>query len=89
MRNFRGYSLCHSAARLSLRYTVLMQSGFKNKEKRKVTVTPVTTMQEVPVLTPAEQAEFIDSLEVAEAQINPGDAMKYENEAFKDRLFDA
>jgi hypothetical protein len=37
-------------------------------------------------LTSAEQAEFIDSLDVPEAQI---DVLKYEDEAFKDRLFDA
>jgi hypothetical protein len=66
-----------------------MQSGVKNKERRGVTVTPVTTMQEASFLTSAEQADFIDSLEVAEAQINAGDVMKYEDEAFRDQLFDA
>jgi hypothetical protein len=30
-----------------------MQSEIKNKEKRGVAVTPVTTMEEVPVLTGA------------------------------------
>ena len=66
-----------------------MQPNIPTKNKRKVTVAPVTTMEEVPVLTSAERAEFIDSLEIAQAQINAGDFLEYEAEAFKDWLFDA
>jgi hypothetical protein len=66
-----------------------MQPNITPKNKRRVTVAPVTTMEEVPVLTSAERAEFIDSLEIAQAQINAGDFLEYEAEAFKDWLFDA
>jgi hypothetical protein len=66
-----------------------MQPNITTKNKRKVTVAPVTTMEEVPVLTSAERAEFIDSLEIAQAQINDGDFLEYETEAFKIWLFDA
>jgi hypothetical protein len=73
---------------ITMWYTEPLQSDTNNGKKPTATVAPVVTT-ETSVLTSAEQAEFIDSLEAAEAQINPGDAMKYENEAFKDRLFDA
>jgi len=61
-----------------------MQPNVTTKNKRKVTVAPVTTMEEVPVLTSAERAEFIDSLEISQAQINARDFLEYEAEAFKD-----
>lgn len=69
-------------------YTETMQSGTHNEKKPTATVAPFVTI-ETSVLTSAEQAEFIDCLEVAEAQINPADAMKYEDDSFKDWLFDA
>ena len=65
-----------------------MQSKTANQKKRRVTVAPVTTMEELPVLTPAERAEFIDSLEDAQAQIDAGNFMEYEPEAFKNWLLD-
>jgi hypothetical protein len=69
-------------------YTRPMQSCTNNGKKPNVTVAPVATIG-ASVLTSAEQAEFIDSLEAPEARINTGDVTKYEDEAFKDRLFDA
>jgi hypothetical protein len=65
-----------------------MQSNTANQKKHRVTVAPVTTMEELPILTPAERAEFIDTLEDAQAQIKAGNFMEYEPEAFKNWLSD-
>jgi hypothetical protein len=43
-------------------------------------------MKELPVLTAAERAEFIDSLEDAQAQIDAGNFMEYEPDALKNWL---
>jgi len=63
-----------------------MQAKSTLRTKQRVTVAPVTTMEEVPILTSAERAEFIESLEKAQAQIKAGDFMEYEAEAFKQWL---
>jgi hypothetical protein len=49
---------------------------------------PITTMEEIPVLTAQERAEFIDTLEAAEARIEGGDFVEYDAQAFEDRLLD-
>jgi hypothetical protein len=65
-----------------------MQSGIKPTEKVGLTATPVPTMEEAAVLTAAECAEFIDTLEVGQAQINAEIFMEYESDAFEAWLFD-
>lgn len=47
---------------------------------------PVTTMEEIPVLSDRERAELTSSLEKAEARVRAGEAVDYEPKTFKDRL---
>jgi hypothetical protein len=47
---------------------------------------PVTTMEEVPVLTAKEQAELVASLEEAEARARAGQAIDFNPVALKNRL---
>jgi hypothetical protein len=53
---------------------------------RRTTMVPVTTMEEIPVLSDRERAELTTSLKEAEARINAGKAVDYEPKTFKDRL---
>ena len=53
---------------------------------RRTTMVPVTTMEEIPVLSDRERAELTTSLKEAEARINAGKAVDYEPKNFKDRL---
>jgi hypothetical protein len=55
---------------------------------RRTTMVPVTTMEEIPVLSDRERAELTTSLKEAEARINAGKAVDYEPKTFKDRLID-
>ena len=54
---------------------------------RRTTLMPVTIMEEVPVLTTEERAEFITSLEEAEASIKAGDFIEHDTESFRNWLF--
>lgn len=58
------------------------------QNSRRTTLVPVTTMEEVPVLTAEERADLINSLEAAEARVEAGDFTEYDPETFKDRLLD-
>lgn len=49
---------------------------------------PVTTMEEIPVLTEAERAEFIASLKESEARIAAGNFVRYDSESFKAHLLE-
>jgi hypothetical protein len=61
----------------------------KSEQKsHRTALVPITTMEEIPVLTAQERAEFIDTLEAAEARIEGGDFVEYDPEAFEDRLLD-
>jgi hypothetical protein len=53
---------------------------------RRTTMVPVTTMEEIPVLSDRERAELTTSLKEAEARIDAGKAVDYEPKTFKDRL---
>ena len=57
-----------------------------NSPHRRTTIVPVTTMEEIPVLSDKERAEFIDSLNEAERRMQGGDAIEYNSKTFKDRL---
>jgi hypothetical protein len=47
---------------------------------------PVTTMEEIPVLTAEERAALIASLEEAEARVKAGQFTEHDPAALKDRL---
>jgi hypothetical protein len=62
-----------------------VKAAAKDK-RRRTTVVPVTTMEEIPVLSARERAELLGSLEAAEARIKAGKAIDYDPKKFKDRL---
>ncbi len=47
---------------------------------------PVTTMEEIPVLSDSEKAELIAALEDAQARINQGHAVEFNPKSLKERL---
>ena len=47
---------------------------------------PVTTMEEVPILSEAERAELVASLEKARAEIAAGDCVEHDSATFVDHL---
>jgi hypothetical protein len=56
------------------------------RKDRRTTMVPVTTMEEVPLLSPAERAALVASLEEAEGRIKAGEGIEYDPAALKDRL---
>jgi len=56
------------------------------QRRRRTTMVPVTTMEEIPVLAANERAELLASLNVAEAEIKAGKAIDYHPKKFKARL---
>jgi hypothetical protein len=61
------------------------RTAAKNKNRR-TTMVPVTTMEEVPVLSDGERAELLKSLKDAEARVKAGKAADYDPKTFKKRL---
>jgi len=57
-------------------------------KRRRTTSVPVTTMEEISVLSESERAELITSLKEAEARIKAGQAVDYDPKIFKKRLLD-
>jgi hypothetical protein len=55
-------------------------------KRRRTTMVPVTTMEEIPVLSEEERAKLLISLKQAEARIKGGRAVDYDPKTFKDRL---
>ena len=55
-------------------------------KRRRTTIVPVTTMEEIPVLSEQERAELLTSLQEAEARATAGEASDYDPATFKDRL---
>jgi hypothetical protein len=55
-------------------------------KSRRTTMVPVTTMEEIPVLSDKERAELTTSLKEAEARVKGGKAIDYDPKTFKDRL---
>jgi hypothetical protein len=55
-------------------------------KRRRTTMVPVTTMEEIPVLSEQERTELLTSLEGAEARAAAGEATDYDPHTFKDRL---
>lgn len=57
-------------------------------KRRRTTMVPVTTMEEIPVLDDKERAELVRSLKEAEARVQAGEAIDYDPKIFKQRLVD-
>ena len=52
----------------------------------RTTMMPVTTMEEVPILSDAERAQMFASLKEAEAEIAAGKSIRYDSGTFKARF---
>lgn len=66
-----------------------MTSKTATKDKRRrTTMVPVTTMEELPVLSEKERTDLRASLEDAEARVKAGQAIDYDPKTFKRRLLD-
>ena len=63
-----------------------MSSNATSKDRRRTTSVPVTTMEEVPVLSAEEQAKLRAELEAAEARIAAGEGIDYDPKTFRQRL---
>ena len=63
------------------------ESTGKDK-RRRTTMVPVTTMEEIPVLSDRERTELTASLKAAETRIKAGKAIDYDPKTFKYRLID-
>jgi hypothetical protein len=57
-------------------------------KRRRTTMVPVTTMEEVPVLSEQERAHLRTWLEEAEGRIKAGQGVDYDPKTFKKRLTD-
>jgi len=58
----------------------------ETRDKRRTTMVPVTTMEEVPILTDEELAALRAALKEAEAQIQTGNYTEYDQKTFRERL---
>ena len=66
-----------------------MSSKTATKDKRRrTTMVPVTTMEELPVLSDKERSDLHRSLEQAERRIKSGEGINYDPKTFKRRLLD-
>lgn len=85
----RAVSLFGSVRCWPLCYYAAMASKLTTADKRRRTTTvPVTTMEEIPVLSDQERADLAASLKDAEARVKAGEAIDYEPKSFKKRLLD-
>lgn len=57
-------------------------------KRRRTTMVPVTTMEEIPLLSDQERADLLKALKDAEARAKAGNAVDYGSEAFKARLLE-
>ena len=58
-------------------------------KRRRTTMVPVITMEEIPVLDDGERAELLRALKEAESRVEAGKAVDYGSRTFKRRLVDA
>jgi hypothetical protein len=63
-----------------------MSSKTATRDRRRTTMVPVTTMEEIPVLSEAEHHELLKSLQEAEARAKAGQTTDYDPKTFRDRL---
>ena len=84
---FGGEGIGQAVTAIPMCYSVAMPSKIATKGKRRrTTMVPVTTMEEIPVLSDKERAELTISLKEAEARVKAGKAIDYDPKTFKDRL---
>ena len=69
-------------------YECDMSGKTATSAKRRTTMVPVTTMEELPVLSQEERGQLRASLEQAEARIKAGQGIDFDPKAFKKRLTD-
>jgi hypothetical protein len=63
-----------------------MTANMDGKAKQhRTTMVPVTTMEEIAVLSENERAELLESLKQAEARIEAGQAVDYDRKSFRER----
>ena len=55
-------------------------------KRRRTTMVPVTTMEDIPVLTDQERAALLASLKQAKARMKAGEGVDYDPKTFKNRL---
>jgi hypothetical protein len=67
-------------------YDTDMSNSAIRPERASTVMMPVMTMEEVPVLSQAERAEMLASLQEAQARIAAGQYTVYDPNTFKDRL---
>ncbi len=53
---------------------------------RRTARTPVTTMEELPILSEEERVAMVDALKAAEARIAAGQYVEHDSTTFVDRL---
>jgi hypothetical protein len=64
-----------------------MASDTATKSKRRrTTMVPVTTMEELPVLSAKERVALTAALKAAEARMKAGKGVEYDPKTFKERL---
>ena len=56
------------------------------RKDRRTTMVPVTTMEEVPILSSEERAELIAALQESEADIKAGRGKTYDSKTLTERL---
>jgi hypothetical protein len=54
--------------------------------QHRTTVVPVTTMEEIPILSEQEREDLLESLRQAEARVKAGQAIDYDRKSFRERL---
>ena len=57
-------------------------------KRRRTTQVPVTTMEEIPILSARERTELLHSLQKAQARVRAGKGMDCDLDALKERLID-
>jgi hypothetical protein len=60
----------------------------RKQEPRATTMVPVTTMEELPVLSDDERAKLLADLKTAEAESAAGQSVEYDSDAFRQRLLE-
>jgi hypothetical protein len=54
--------------------------------QHRTTMVPVTTMEEIPILSEREREDLLESLRQAEARVKAGQAIDYDRKSFRERL---
>ena len=81
----RGRARPELAGIAEICYKVLMSTTAARKNRRTAMV-PITTMEEVVILSEVERADMIATLRAAEQRIASGDSIEHNSETFVDEL---